>query len=87
MNKNVTRRTPIQSLLQIVRIESFQFAHNLYVIFISNMQLLHFLKVINIIILTKIIKIGQADNNLIFKYRFLLEMQHKHFTSVYCLTF
>ena len=30
---------------------------------------LHFLKVVNIIILTKIIKIGQAGNNAISKYK------------------
>ena len=43
-------------------LERFQFAHNLYVIFISHKQL-HFPKVINIMILTKLIKIGQAGNN------------------------
>ena len=59
----------IQNLIQIVGlVESFQFAHKLYVIFISYMQL-HFLKVINIIILTKIIKIGRAGNNVLSKYK------------------
>ena len=43
-------------------LENFQFAHNLYVIFISYMQL-HFLKVTNITILTKINKNRSLGNN------------------------
>ena len=63
------KRIPIQKITSNNGpLESFQFVHNLYVIFISYMQL-HFLKVIHIIILTKIIKIGRADNNVLNKYK------------------